>query len=388
MSETPQNDAKVLDKQPVPSKTPPQRDPKLAERDALLARMDAKVEERRKQEQEEFLRSSDRDPAAWLLHQQMTAEANAQPAAEVETAEQEAEPIEPIEPVEEAAPVARPAERVSTKGEDPLGQYVVRVDGKPMFKTLVDGKEELIPLDRARQQLQKHLAADVRLQQAAELRKQLDARAAALQQTEAQLKARQPTAQAPAAVNFDAEAIEIVRSLVTEPEDKAAARLAQTLKTIRQAQAPVDVEAITKEAARVATRTLEEREQNRALKNGFETFTSSYRDIASDPELFAIADRKTDAIAAEHPEWDPGQVMLEAGKQTREWLKSIGAPVKDAAAPNAQSGATSNRQQRKENLRPMPATRTARPAPTDTQEDSFSPADAIAEIRRSRGQPL
>jgi len=380
-----QNETTGLDKTPVPSKTPPKRDPKLVERDELLARMDAQVEARRKQEQEEFLQASDKDPQAWLLHQQMTAEANAQPTAEVdEPTEPEAEPIEPVEA---AAPVARPAERVSTKGEDPLGQYVVRVDGKPMFKTLVDGKEELIPLDRARQQLQKHLAADVRLQQAAELRKQLDAKAAALKETEAQLKARQSTAQAPTELNFDAEAVEIVRSLVTEPEDKAAARLAQTLKTIRQAAAPVDVDAITKRAAEVATRTLEEREQSRALKNGFDTFTSSYRDIASDPELFAIADRKTDAIAQEHPEWDPGQVMLEAGRQTREWLKSIGAPVKDTAAPNAQSGTTSNRQQRKEGLRPMPATRTARPAPTDTKEDSYSPADAIAEIRRSRGQP-
>jgi hypothetical protein len=305
------------------------------------------------------------------------------PAAEVP--EEGTEYVEPIEP-QATAPTARPAERVSNKGEDPLGQYVVRVDGKPMFKTLVDGKEELIPLDRARQQLQKHLAADVRLQQAAELRKQLDARAAALQATEAQLKSRQSTAPAPTELNFDAEAIEIVRSLVTEPEDKAAARLAQTLKAFRQASAPVDVDAITKKAAEVATRTLEEREQSRALKSGFDTFTSSYKDIASDPELFAIADRKTDAIAAEHPEWSPGEVMLEAGKQTREWLKSIGAPVKETVDPKIPGGAPSNRQQRKESLRPMPTPRTARPAATEENDRPATAADVVAEMRKSRGQ--
>ena len=42
-----------------------------------------------------------------------------------------------------------------------------------MFRTLVDGKEQFIPLDRARAQLQKHLAADIRLQQASERQQQL-----------------------------------------------------------------------------------------------------------------------------------------------------------------------------------------------------------------------
>lgn len=381
-----QNQDAALDVRTVTAKKGPQRDPKLVERDELLADMDARIEERRRQENEEFLRSNDVDPRAFILAQQMAREAAGQPL-DTDTPPQEEEGTEYIEPIAQQRPVKVDAQRVSNKGDDPLGDFVVRVNGKPMFKTLVDGQEKLIPLENARAQLQKHLAADIRLQQAAERTRQLDARQAAIQATESTLRSRsQPTAQAPVDDGvLDNEATEIVRSLVNEPEDKAAARLAQTLKKIRQAATPqVDVEAISKRAADVAEARVVERENTKALSAGFETFTKDYPDIAADPELFAQADRRTDAIAQEHPEWSPGKVMMEAGAQTRAWLKSIGAPVR--TQPNV-AGQPNNRQQRKENLRPMPTTRTARPAATTEQSDRQSPQDAMAEIRKSRGQP-
>jgi len=384
---TSQNEGAPLDKTTAKAKAPG-RDPHITERDQLLARMDEQIEARRKQENEEFLRSSDVDPAAWIMHQKMQAEAKTeeQPADEAETLEQDgAEFVEPVAP----APVAakpKPAERISQKGEDPLGQYIVRVDGKPMIKTIVYGQEKLVPLETARAELQKIGAGDERLRQAAELQKKLDARAAQLQKTEAELAARsRPTATALVDDQaLDKEAVELVRSLVTDTEDRAAARLAKTLKTIRQAQQPqVDVDAITKHAADVATQRLVERETNRAMQDGFKTFTGTYRDIASDPELFAIADRKTDAIAAEHPEWSPGEVMLEAGRLTREWLTGMGVKPPAGNVPNQPS----NRQQRKEALRPMPTPRSARPTAvtSDDGDGRQSTADIVAEIRKSRG---
>lgn len=373
------------------------RDPVLTERDQLLARMDAQIEERRKAEEAEFLASAGENPEAWILHKRMQAEAKGQPleTATPPSTDETAEPTdledgtESVEAMHEPPPppvkkpAVAPAQRVSQKGEDPLGEYVVRVDGKPMFRTLVDGREELIPLDRARAQLQKHVAADVRLQQIAQQRKELDARAAQLKKTEAELATRRAVPAQPVEdPALDAEAADIVRSLVTEPEDKAAARLAQTLKKIRQAATPqIDVEAITKQAADVARQTVAEERQHLAYRDGFNTFTKDYKDIASDPELFAIADRKTDAIAAEHPEWSPGEVMLEAGKQTREWLTSMGLKP---AAPTPQP---SNRQQRKEGLRPIPTPRTARPvAVPEESTGRQNPSEVVAEMRKARGQ--
>lgn len=366
----------------------PGRDPKLVERDEMLARMDEQILAARAQDDKNFLASADVDPRAAMLAVQMAAEARGEkidtdsgdePGTEVETEEA------PVADAAEAA--AREATRISHKGTDPLGDYVVRVDGKPMFKTLVDGKEVLVPLDRARTQLQKHLAADIRLQQAAERQKQLDTRERSIRDVEATLKARSahPSATAPVVddATLDNEAVELVRSLVSEPEGKAAARLAKTLKTIRASQPQIDVSAIVKQASDEAMRTIAARENDKALSSGLDQFTKDYPDIAGDSDLFALADRRTDAIAAENPSWSPEQVMLKAGEQTREWLKSIGAPVKQTASGEQPS----NRQQRKQNLVPMPQPRSSRPSPSADAPREQTPQDAMAEIRKSRGQP-
>jgi len=51
--------------------------------------------------------------------------------------------------------------RQDDRGRDPLEDYIVREAGKPpMFKTVVDGKMRMIPLEAARTQLQKRLSAE------------------------------------------------------------------------------------------------------------------------------------------------------------------------------------------------------------------------------------
>jgi hypothetical protein len=368
------------------------RDPKLIEREEMLARLDAKRDAARERDSEEYLASADVDPRAAALAVQMAKEARGEKiAADLPTGEEEIDPsadptpvetFEPAKPRADAAErVAREAVRVSNKGGDPLGDYVVQVQGKPMFKTLVDGQEKLIPLEAARAQLQKHLAADIRLQQVAEQRKQLEAREAALRNNEETFKRRQhPSVQPTPAFDDRKLANELVRSLVTETEDKAAEKMAQTFREIRQASTPqIDVNALVAQARDEAVKTIVERDTQKALKSGFDQFTSDYPEIAGDSDLFNLADRKSEVIAAEHPEWTPGQVMNEAGKQTRAWLETLGA--RTGAAPKP----TTSNQARKQNLVPMPQARTVRPAAPSDAEKEQSPADIVAEIRRSRG---
>jgi hypothetical protein len=385
MPTDPQNETAALDTTEDSASTParkaPGRDPRLIERDELLASMDAKIEARRQEEHDQFLRSVDVDPRAAAFAAAMEKEAQGEgqelPVRKAPVPEVRAEAIKP----DAAEVAAAEAVRISNKGDDPLGDYVVRVEGKPMFKTLVDGKERLIPLNDARAQLQKHLAADIRLQTAAERQRQLDAREAAIRQTEATLATRsQPPA--PAAVDDRALASGLVRSLVSEPEDKAVEKMAQVFKSLRQAPAPVDANAIAKAAAAEVRREIAESENQKALQSGLSTFTKSYPDIAADSDLFNLADRKTETIASEYPEWSPEQVMLEAGKQVREWLTGLGAPAK-VAPPAGQQ--TSNRQQRKQNLVPMPQPRSVRPVAA-ADEPGQTPQEAMAEIRKSRGQ--
>jgi hypothetical protein len=392
---TPSQDdpAALAEAAPTGSNAPkkPGRDPKLSERDELLARMDEKVLAARAEDDKKFFASADVDPRAAALAAEMAREARGEQTTEERIRAGES-PEAVIEDADAGAgdaaeAAAKAAVRISNKGQDPLGDYVVRVEGKPMFKTVVDGKEVLVPLDRARTQLQKHLAADIRLQQASERQKQLDAREQSIRNVEATLKTRSahPSAQQAPVIDdaaLDTEAVELVRSLVSEPTDKAAARLAKTLKTIRASQPQIDTAAIAKQASDEAVRTIAERDNVRAHGDGFNQFTKVYPDIAGDSDLFALADRKTIAIAEENPSWTPQQVMFEAGKQTREWMKNLGVPVKGTAPADAPN----NRQQRKQNLVPMPQARSARPAPTEEEADQ-SPQAALAEIRKLRGQP-
>jgi hypothetical protein len=356
-----------------------------------MARMDEKIHAQRDTDDETFLASADIDPTAFAKARAMKREALGLPipADGARTGDEVVDPNEDNTPVEafEAEPtpapaerVARPAERISTKGEDPLGKWVVRKDGKPMFKTLVNGEERLIPLEDAHRTLQKQLSADIRLQQAAEQRKHLEAREAALRQNEEIFKRRQqPTA--PAAPAFDDRklATELVRSLVTDTEDKAAERMAETFKAIRQAATPqIDQDALIQQATDRALKTIADERNRETFATSFEKFTADYPDIAGDSDLFKVADNKSEVIAAEHPDWKPHQIMDEAGRQTRAWLASMGA-----TAPAAPKVTTSN-QQRKQNLVPMPKSSAMRPAPAAAADRAPTPAEIVAEIRKSR----
>jgi hypothetical protein len=388
MSNDAQNESVALDKDAAAASTAskkPGRDPALAARDELMARADAHIEAERAAEHQRFLASADADPRAALLASEMDREARGLPTQADEQRGVAPETVDGAASVEPVATNRREAQRISNKGDDPLGEFVVRVEGKPMFKTIVHGKERLIPLERARAELQKLGAGDERLRAAAAQAADLKAREERIRAAEAQMSVRQhPSAQAPA-VDYRKLAGEAVRSLVSEPEDKAAERLAETFRQIGQAaQAPaVDVAALTRMAREEATRTIAAEREKEALGSGFDQFTKNYPDIAADSDLFALADRKSEVIAAEHPEWSAGKIMDEAGKQTRAWLTSIGAPVKTVTRENATRG----NQQRKQNLVPMPQPRSAAPAPQSEEADDNSPAATLAAIRKQRGQP-
>lgn len=377
---TSQNQPTSVAKDPKTGQFVAKRDPVLSARDQLLEQMDAQIAERRVEDDQEYLRSA--DPRAAAIYAEMGRESRGEPVSVDSTdaaAGQEAQPI--TQDVEGAEAAAARQVQVDNTGADPLAEYVVREGGKPMFKTLVDGQVKLIPLETARVQLQKHLAADIRLDQATQRRKELDARERQLNATAAQLATR--TAQPVVPVDdaaLEKESVELVRSLVNEPEAVAAKKLATTLTKIRAATPQIDVNAVARQAATVARQEIAAEDKAKALNSGFDEFTKSYPDIAADSDLFALADRKTNAIASEHPDWSPGQVMMEAGKQTRNWVAGIsGKPVSTVAS-------LSTRQQVKQTLKPMPQSRAARPAPAQDANEGTSPQDVMADIRKARGQ--
>jgi hypothetical protein len=280
---------------------------------------------------------------------------------------------------------------------DPLAEYIVIGDnGAPMFKTKVDGEERLVPLDAARTQLQKHVAADIRLQQAATANKTLEAREAQIRQQEAALVARTQQAATASPSNsqdvsdqgFENDAREVVSSLFTGSEDEAVNKLTKLLNRSRQANSPrVSQEDLVKLAADAARRAridaeAEIAEANRItdINEGFKDFKKDFREIAEDPNLFRYADSLTDVIEAEHPEWSPSKIMAEAGRKTNEWLQSLkGGATEQVIQPTG-------REKIKQQLKPLPRAASAQ-AHSDKQESAIeTPHSVIEEVRRLRGQ--
>lgn len=350
-------------------------------RNAIMDAMDARIDEQRLAEMGELtLPESEESP---FDEAQLRGEEELEPGLQTQEA------------MHQPAPEQKD-ELPAALQDDPLADYIV-MDGKAaMFRTKVDGQDRLIPLETARATLQKHVAADIRLQQAAKERKDLEAREEAIRQNEAALNARiNSKSNSPPSVDSDVsdqdlrkEAQAVVNTLFTGSEDEAVEGLTAFLGKSRQARGPqVDqTEVINQAVARAKAELLADREREalvvkqKDLNTGFEKFSNDYPEIVGDVNLFRYADGMTDTIEAEHPEWAPSQIMAEAGVRTRAWIESLKGP-----APAAKDPAPNDRHNRKRNLTPMPKARSAvqqrqQEAPPET------PASIIAEMRGARGQ--
>lgn len=394
---TPQNQQPPLDGRTGGDVKPgmiTQREGVLVQRDALLNDLDARIEARRQEEAKEFARQMDIDPnsvdprAAALVR-----------AAELEQGRQPAA-VRPAEARRDAVPlaVAEAAATAALRGQpDPLADFIVVREGKPMLRLVVDGKEETVPLDQARATVQKASAVETRFRQAAAIKRDLDAREAALRTREAARPAQaQPAAVAPKpaqAIDFGAEAQGLVHSLLTEDEGKATARMKGVLEKIAARGPTIDPSAIVQEAAGVAVKTIAARDYNKALVDGLTEFETKYRAVAEDSDLRALADSKTTAIANEHPDWTPSQVMLEAARLVDERFLAPtrgGQPAPAGEAVPMPKVDVSRNQQRKDDLVPMPQARSGVAATVGVAEEPMderqSAAEALADIRKSRGQ--
>lgn len=360
-------------------------------RDAILESLEGKIQKSREEQ---------------------IAEYNAQVREEAaEAAELEERPPDPPPPAAadgaaERAPMHEPPPAQQPLPEhladDPLAEFIQMHEGRPMFKAKIDGQDMLIPLDRARTQIQKHEAAEVRLQSASELNRQLTAREETVRQNEASLQARleqatqTPPSPAPAEdVDEDAlhaEAKNIVSQLFTADEDTAADKLATFLidrtrtpaSAPAAAAAPIDQNAIVQQAAQSAVATISKKQRDDDIREGYKTFQKDYPNIMADANLYAMADNMTDAIEKEHPDWSPSQIMLESGKRTQAWVEQMqGATTPEPQIP------TESRQERKEGLVPIPTPAGAaqRELGAEDEEPAQTPADVVAEMREGRGQP-
>lgn len=323
--------------------------------------------------------------------------ARVEEARQAEVAQARAEGLlGPADTAEDEEPVAvQQKQSAKPVVEDELSQFTVKKDGKLMFKTVVNGREELIPLKRAQEQLQKAEAAEVRMARAAEFERSVKAR-------ENQILAREqamvagPNASKPATLpgsppgegdqrpreeTLLQESRELVASLFTGSEEQAAAKLTKILADSRRIpiQAPVNPEELVQRAVTAVRQKMSEEDTAQDVVAGYRKFGDDYPEVLADSNLYRYADSLTNTIADENPTWKPSEVMLEAGKRTREWVQSLKSP-EPTAKPN------NDRQSRKDKLVPMPRSASARRESTPHEEPVETPQSMFAEIRKSRGQ--
>lgn len=272
--------------------------------------------------------------------------------------------------------------------DDPLAEFIEMQGDEPMFRTVVNGQQQLIPLEKARADLQKNHAADQRLREAHETQRALEDREAKLAAREAELNARLINPPPSADEEVDSEALteqarEVVRELFTGTQDEAAGKLADLLLKNRGATGvatnTVNPEEIAAQAVTAARQQLYAEQRETDAQSGYKKFVEDYPEVAADDMLFRLADSMTDEIAQQHPDWMPSAVMLEAGKRTREWVQS---QDKDTSEQNP---AQNDRRERKRKLRRVPRARQGvQRSDSGTPQDT--PGDYMADIRKARGQ--
>jgi hypothetical protein len=321
-----------------------------------------------------------------------------------------------IQPMHTPPTEPKPAPLPADVAADPLSEYIVMQDGKPMFSTKVNGQLRLIPLEDARRELQIGTAAAIRMNEATRLHQQVSEREVAMSANEAALAQRVATAPAvissvPAQTDLTEEdlydeAKEIFSTAFTGTEEDAARKLAKTLVKLRgsvtpaaQMQPRVDERAIVRKAAQAAVGAIQNVEKTKDVRSGYVKFQEDYPDVMSDPALYKMADNMTDEIERENPTWPISQVMDEAGKRTRAWvnkLKGVEPDPPDPLPPGSQNigvlpqpPTQDHRQDRKSELVRIPTVASAavHEQPVDDVETEQSPQEAFAQLKASRGQP-
>ena len=318
-----------------------------------------------------------------------------------------------VESIHEPQP--EPSSLPGSLQDDPLADFIEMRDGAPMVKAKVNGQDRLIPLADAKRQLQIGTAAEVRMQAAAKMESDAKERERRVTAGEAALAARLKTASQPA-VPAEAdlsdedlleEAKDIFNTAFSGTEEDAATKLAKTLAKIKRSATPmaqtaqIDANAVARQAASMVYGTLTEQSKKKDVAKGYKAFKDNYPEIVSDGQLFKMADDMTDQIEKENPDWDISQVMDEAGKRTRAWVKGLAGDTQDTGnkppltPPGNQNSPavtldTQARQDRKAGLvrMPTPAAGAQHHTPESESADEQSPQDAFKEIKKARGQPV
>ena len=275
---------------------------------------------------------------------------------------------------------------------DPLEElgYYRKPDGELYTKLKINGEEREVPAKQVAAYLQKDLAGDYKLQQAAERERQLQEVERQLRQRDEQLqqtlsRQNQPPAKGAEEIRQQAKA---VLQKVWDGDDEAAAdALAEFMQSNNAA---VDHDQLLTEAEQRAMTALERREaekQQRAwqqsVEEGNRWLASQQPDIYRDSRLFDLVNGETERLVQAQQNGDPElanltprEIIERAALDVRGWM--------DGRQDKPEETQESGRAERKAKLKPMPRGLAKQPTRQQKQEVDNSPAAVVARMRQSR----
>lgn len=267
---------------------------------------------------------------------------------------------------------------------------VYEKDGVMMMKLKVKGEEIEMPLDKVQGIAQKNLYADVRLRNAAETEKSIQARERQVAEREQKLQEslahppRKDVEVTTEDVTVDAKTF--IDTLFDGSREEAIEKAAQFL--AHKNTAPVDQDALMKRVSEVASaqvlneirqRENVQRQQSfdTSLQRGLREVESRFPQLVQDDVLFDLVDRRTESISNANPNMSPEEVMIQAAQEISDRL---------GIAQNRQPAARQDdRQTRKAELKPVPrAAVSARHTVRQEPVVDMSPEAVLERMRRDR----
>jgi hypothetical protein len=254
----------------------------------------------------------------------------------------------------------------------------------------IDGKIQQVPrskvLEVGVRSLQKELAADARLNEAARIHRELEQKSKEILLEKEELRKLASSLQeqynkhnsgpSKDVSEFREAAKQILNAVYHDDQEAAEVALASALAGRTQSAATPNEESIKQAARAEALKALEEERKREAHRKAVQAFLDDNAHIAKDPRLFKMTDEETVRVHQEHPEWSTPQVLAEAGRRVTEWARQFrGAPSTHQASD------------RKRNLAEMPSPASVRHSPPPAKEP-LTPSERIRQMRLSRGQPV
>jgi hypothetical protein len=273
---------------------------------------------------------------------------------------------------DEADPKPEPAAQKPKATEPDARGWRTRDDGVRIKTLKVNGQTVEMTEDEYDRQLQKEIAGDQKLRLAAEREQQLARR-------EQEIARRmQEVSQPPKGAAQDVERAlsEYHDALLDGDTDAAKAKLLDVINAGRQSSTP-NIDDIVSQVATRVEHTQAAKRHKESVEEGWSTFKRDYSDIVADEGLLAYADTQVKRLRQEKPELSPAQVILEAGRITREKLGLGKVP----APPSADRA---DRMERKANLKPIQRASGARAPSAEKPKVDMSPAAKIARLRAGR----